>query len=984
MRVPPHERFLGVPADADAVTMLRIESTIVDAKLVEAALRNCLAMIDRHPGAKSEDAELVRQSVRQAASTLRAQLAAGKPIVRAKSGPSQPVVHSTTTQRARQARNANPGITLTSFDRQVLGTLVGCGGWNHASRARLVSIAAAHRVTVHGLLTVIHGLNDYARSGGARLDVATITAGQGALVPASVDLPRRNTSSLAERLLPELKDPTPATTVKWSMIFGLFALVLGAALIALVIRNSGRARDAINAELANATPTPSASDTPANATNNTEPELNREPATYPQPPTFAVAIEDVVPDELLQACAGIPEELRHVAARVHVSETPAEAVYQEWNALVDAASRGWMRLDGPLDREIAAAVREVMVECSEKPTVSDRMLESLAVNESRIIEPIELSRRIWRVRTLAELAQSLRLSLAVRERCEQLLSPVLSKSADVRSQSPSDLALDALSTLIGPLVKDMEANDAVYETWALWLGAVNMLASSEHRDELFLDAATAILRTHVDLSHQSPSVNVLGRLLAEVDWVHNDNVRKRVEAWFDDVDGMTSQDLWVVTSIMSEERLVRWFSPSLILPQLADAPHRRRVRDQVLSAWPEASEATSVSAERAGGGVQVDAQLATRWKKLQSSMLSKQLVLQPEALASHLAMLTKLNESASLLERGEITAAENVMTWLDAAMAIGSVYGAPQPNPGASAALFPGQINEPGQALGADGVWAQAYAQLGNSADERIKMLRALRSTAGTDLGPVDAAVFVREVYRANPVDVRTMAQSMALNFKKGPNVSQQLLDQLPDAVATETTSEFLQQFTGRSLPTARSEQWQIDSRLVLIDHCLGLMRTDEMNIDRAALIIADAVANQGPAEHRDQTTQVAPGTPSEAAEHVRQAWAASVRGVVVSEPVPGDVMSMERKNRTRKRLANGPIQTFVANRIGFLELFAFTLTAEQPALRVTVSNMLSASSEDRAAMTDALQQAIEVELLLSKLHVLRIQEASAVGGGAS
>jgi hypothetical protein len=165
---------------------------------------------------------------------------------------------------------------------------------------------------------------------------------------------------------------------------------------------------------------------------------------------------------------------------------------------------------------------------------------------------------------------------------------------------------------------------------------------------------------------------------------------------------------------------------------------------------------------------------------------------------------------------------------------------------------------------------------------------------------------------------------------------------------------------------------------LLLIEHTLSLLHSNEVNIDRAADIIADAVSNQGPTVDAALAQQAKHASPAQAAELIRQAWAESVRGVVVAEPVPGDVETMQRRHRTRARLAAGPIQQFVAGRLGHLELFAFTMTAEQPALRVTVANMLSASAGKRADMTDALQQAIEIERVLAQLHALRMQQASA------
>jgi hypothetical protein len=981
MRASPSERFLGVPPEAEARTLLDIsDGARLDKLTIERALRARMTMIDRHPGGDSPEAEELRRELKRAAELLQDDIGKEPPEQAAPSTAAQPAgarrtlsaPHASTSPRTRTAR---PAIALTEFDRQVLGTLVGSGGWNRASRARLVSIAAVHRVTVHGLLTVMRRLNDYARSGGARLDVATITAGQRTLTPASVDLPHRQAASLAERLLPELKEPTPATTVKWSLIFGLLAVVLGGGLILLVVRDRGE--PIVVSPLDDAAPPAVVQTDEPSIQDGAEHELNREPAKYPQLPTFAVSIDDAVSPELRAQCARLPEELDHVARRVRVSDEPAESMYRDWAALIHLASRTWVAIDEPLNRQIVATVRRVFEEASAKPDVSDRLLNEIGVGASVLIKPNDIWSSTWRVERLAELVQSLRLSPALRERAELMLAAALANGTDTRTLTPPEIATAWLASITDWLVDGTESSVDPYQAWELWLAAVDRLATSDERDRILLTAAEAILVSSVELTQQSPSVNVLGRLLEEVDWRSGVPVKQRVTSWFDeDARGITGDDLWVVTSIIATRAAAPWFKDSLIVPRGADAAHRRRVRDQIAGAWPASDMDERPHAGPAGRGIDVDPKLSKQWRTLQASLLGATPMSQPPALAEHIALLARLNEAASLLERGETTGAKRVLQWIEQAQASASIHtGAAALSQPRGSFVIPQGTRTPGQAIGQDGVWAAAYAQAGAAADARINLIRALRSTAGTDLGPADASTFVRETYRATPAEVRAMAQSVAMMFITGPNVSQQLLDQLPDAIPNEDTSQFLQRYAGRHLAPVRSERWGIEARQMLIQHSLSLLPSTDGDIDRASDIVADAVAQQGPADQHDLAQQAAMAAPSAAAELVRQSWAEAMRGVVSAEPVPGDLEFIERRHRTRKQLAQGPIQSFVASRIGHLELFAFAVTAEQPALRVTVTNMLAESTANRASMPDALQQAIEVERALSKLHALRMRE---------
>jgi len=752
-------------------------------------------------------------------------------------------------------------------------------------------------------------------------------------------------------------------------------MVVGAGVIALVLRGGDRSEPS---ELARPADEPAvAVDVERQPEAGSSESGQREPATFAQKPTFTQPIEAIVLDEWISACAVIPETLRHIAARVHVSPEPAEAVYREWGDAVETASRAWLRLDEPLQQDILNALRSVLEECSDRPAVSDRLLGELSIPEARIDEPIDLSRRLWRVRVLVELTQSIRLSLAVRERCELHLRAAMPDFDSVTNQGVDEVMAKMLRSTLPALTSALQRDGDVYALWEVWLHSVGRFVDVNDHNKLRLDGIEAVLASQHDLVTPGPAANVLGRLIDEIDWREAPEAKSRLAEWCHSTSNITSEDLWILTSLLSERESMAWLLPQFIVPRSADESHRRRVRDQMAAAWPTVVEQLAVAAP-AGRGVDVDPQLASQWRELQRTVLAERLVQQQEALASQLAILARLNEAASLLEQGETVAADEVMQWIEQVRASGSIFDGVSRLSSPRGPFGSGIHRAPGQAIGQDGVWAQAYQQIGTNAEERIKLLRALRSTAGTDLGPTDAATFVREVYRATPLEVRTMAQSIAMEFRLGPIVAQHMLDQLPDAVHNEGTSEFLGRFIGRSLPPVRSERWKIEARLLMTEHCLSLLDSMEVTIDRAADIIADAVASQGPTVDRELVLRARGLSPAEAAELVRTSWYESARNVVAAEPVPSDVATLDRRHRSRKALAIGPIQSFVASRLGHMELFAFLVSAEQPGLRVTLSSLLTASSDRRAQMTDALQQAIEIERVMAQLHSLRMQQTAA------
>ena len=125
MTVDPFQRFLGLPANADPLTLLGLRAASLDRVRIETAMQERLEQVYRHPEGRSEEAERVRRRLREAAAVL---------IER--------IRHGTPSDQAPHAPAAG-NLRLTDFDRYVLAVLVGCGGWNSRSRAQLVALSGS-------------------------------------------------------------------------------------------------------------------------------------------------------------------------------------------------------------------------------------------------------------------------------------------------------------------------------------------------------------------------------------------------------------------------------------------------------------------------------------------------------------------------------------------------------------------------------------------------------------------------------------------------------------------------------------------------------------------------------------------------------------------------------------------------------------------------------------------------------------------------
>jgi hypothetical protein len=90
-------------------------------------------------------------------------------------------------------------------------------------------------------------------------------------------------------------------------------------------------------------------------------------------------------------------------------------------------------------------------------------------------------------------------------------------------------------------------------------------------------------------------------------------------------------------------------------------------------------------------------------------------------------------------------------------------------------------------------------------------------------------------------------------------------------------------------------------------------------------------------------------------------------------EPIPADLPTLQRRNNSRLSLADGPIQTFVANQLGTLDLTAYLLVADRPKLRDRVLEITREGARARAGATNVLEQSLSAERTVLELWRLRL-----------
>ncbi|MCZ6834689.1 MAG: hypothetical protein O7G85_02850 [Planctomycetota bacterium] len=1014
------KKFLNVMEFVDPMCLLDIKAESCDVESIDIALAHRMARIDTHPDAGQIDAEDVRQTLRAAASLLKDEsfretlVAIQKATKSATNVPSvslsAPTAESpsssplSTPKLVPASGPASPAQTshrllsssalLTPFDRHVLAVLVGCGGWNSTSRSLLVSLADAYQVTPDGLVTVVKGLSDYARAHHQRIGVKEITQGMttpqtnghrdGAKSSGSIQTSRSQTVMSSE-----LIEQEPLARKQWdTLTISLLAtlILVPVLLTALVFTLRGLreqepgVKDSVVQGIDTKIP-----ETPTNqVAEGDDPgqALARTPARFTTKPTFLGNGLPVEGADAADACVTLPEDFDEIERRVAVADEPSEAVYRHWDHSIDQFATGWVLLDESTRRASVRSMLEVLIQAADRPSVSDRLLQSLTPMTGKLPEPIDVWRETWKAYLLGRIVSLKNMAPVVTDQARRQLDVTLPGRSLDSINDPTLVARAWLDHAAGQLIEFLEYEPRAYDFWELWLASQRELGTGSAHDLALFATLGDLMRTGVDLAREGPSVNIMGRLIDLIEW----RGEKRKTAWSELLDdpNVSARDLWVLTSLLNERNDVAWFSEAFIIPNNANDLMRARMRDKIGQAWPFSGLDLNNVSPVARANALLNESEARPWLELVTRFQNQH---HPNDMESKMILLlgfARLNESFSqLFDREAALAGES------SELASAILVELNQDNrPGLSGTSGNWRSSQvpsvkPGQPIGPDGVWSSSFREARRNTQLRLDMLSNLASTAGTDLGPVDAETFVREVFRGVPQDIRTQAQGVLLQrFSTGPTVMQALLDQLPDASRNANISEFISTLTGKVLPTPGSQQWTVAARMALLDHALLLRRSGRGAADVLTQELIDTYLNRIVALESGAERLTRPGSPGEAGQWLVETRLRRAGHMMTSAPVPDDLPGLHRQWIARVELVEGPIQLFVAQQIAGLELLAYEVAAQYPSERERVLVILKHAAQKRLQATHVLDQAIENERAMMELNeLILIQETRPAPG---
>lgn len=955
-----HLLLLGIPPDAPPHTILGLTAAEArNPEQIEAALRQRITQLQQHPNRKlvsHGDTQLILQSLHDAAAQLR------------KNAEQNRIAQYTTPELHQPA-------SLTAFDRSVLGVLIAGGGWNARSRARLVALAAAHGITPHGLMTVLRGMADYAKSGAPVLPMA-----QGSPQPQRQPPPnniRRQQQEVSRPAAfkptpPQPKKPSDFTTLKLSLLFGLLTLLLG--FIALLLLLPPQPSE----------PGPGVQDPP--------PLVQSAPPTLPAPPsardtpikykhfdhrpTFHSLSP---PPEALRAVDGIAHEidsLQDIIRRLAVSgDEPAMIVYRSWTLAIDRFAKAWLLLDASTQQRMDDAVLEVLHAASHTPTVANKLLEAFMPQTSRLLTPLDIWQGVYMVRTLQELSTNQQfapaLQLQARTQLQVALGdalqfppptlppgPLTDTAAGNADPSPAQIYLLAI---LPQLVEQLEFDPAAYEYWECWLAAQRRISGGEHYNRALMQAAQAILRAHPSLSTSTHATNVFGRLIEEVDFAHSPEVRRYVLSWLEDP-AITSDALWTVSSILAMDGIAPWFNRALVVQPDATIAIRRRVHQDMQQLWtlPQ-DEASDIPV-----AIHVNKEAAERWNATFAKLheAAPESLTDPHQHMTNLVAAAQLSEAAAMLVSGDHSRATQTLADIDQLLTREPPETQPPPS------HLPTPVDSSN--------WRARYEDLRHNTEQKLRLLAELYHLPISDLAPDDAAVLVREALRGSPAEVRADAQQIILDrFIRSPDVALELLDQLPDAGQNHAVADLISQYTGQILPplsnsASRSSYWAKEARLVLVNHALTLWSTQAL--DRLADELAVSYANQRivllASGHADESKPIQLTAAAEALVQTFDQLLGAQLNLGESAP---ERATLADRHASRLMLADSLAQQFVANQIAVLERLALLISHEQPHKRNLINTLLAHSAQARSAAVNLTTQALEVERAINQLWQLRM-----------
>ena len=507
--------------------------------------------------------------------------------------------------------------------------------------------------------------------------------------------------------------------------------------------------------------------------------------------------------------------------------------------------------------------------------------------------------------------------------------------------------------------------EGTYRAWEHWFDAQRAVRKGALLDAALLDAVLVVLEQGYALERPGMTVDVLARLLAELDFSARSHdpelMRMNLRAWFES-DDIPSDNLWVLTSLLAGSIEVPWWDEGLVLSPGASRAERVALAERVESAWPD-----RLPTERPRG-IPVPGDLLQRLELLHATLVDERTPGTQPAILHRLLAAARLTASAEAFESGDAVLG---LAELEAAEALAAT-------PHAPSGLAGGLSAEPGRTQQRDGVWSEQWKRSTRDLAERQSQLRRLKQRTDGDLGPVDAATLAQEAYRGAPRDIRLLAQEVVVErYANGPNMILALLDRFENAPLSQDTRDFLHRFTAETLPPLSDEDFRRAGRLVLADRAFALRSSELHDVDR--LIEGYAAILRNRLEQLGGSSAPGDAGPQAIAGALASLLERRASSRFVTAPIPAPLEELERRRSVRWASARGAAQQLASELASLVDLATFESGTLRPDLRRELIESHADLTSRVAVAPDVLRQLLMLELALGELVIMRLEAEEAM-----
>ena len=777
--------YFHLPTGSDSWKIIGIEAPAnADSKSIKRAARRRFAQLLASPNASSDETEIVKKYLATISSEL--------------------------LQQAPASRTSVDSVPqeLTSLDQSIIAALIAGGGWNSKTRSRLVEIAALNALTVGGLMRILEALGEAAREGNGPLAPQRRADNQPnrtwTAVPtkkSAFSQAENYLSELTEKITPDLSNPTPVMTLRLAIVFGF--LTFFAFILALVILFSDANK---KSDVVAVIPFV---------------EVRQEivsPSQHPLYQTYPTFKERDVEFELVKHADQVmmlPELFEQLSKELLQANTAGKQVatswLQSWADGIRVLSEGWAFSDPYLVESLTSQVMKIIEYSS---VAQPGILSALAIPPFQVSNPTSITRRIWHAGILAQLECNPDNPSEIRTllRNMKMHNVTACEGKDARQQACYEVAKE--------LVSRTEFGASYSKVWEAWILSVQASQTKASSSALFLKTITSFFDASVDVTRESLSRSVIGRLVTEIEWANDLAIRDTfLEMYLSP--SVPVQNLFLLGNLLESSNNASWVSDASIV-QLDDSLETRASRHATLLArWPfEVQSKTMEWNVRlpAGFNEEVAEDWILSYRSLQTLPVNK-----PETLAK----IRKVNETA-------------VSIWIGRPdLAIESL----------KVSFLNEDTPEPFEILHLppiDGKWSKSFGRTGANNDARLDRLAELESSSYTDLGAEDARTLARASISNVYSRVRVAATEIVIsNFPRSKTVAIALLDELPHAKSKEQIVSLVANLTDAILPDQSDSHWNNEARKALVQHALSAGNETLASLDEVAAVLTSSLLTE-------------------------------------------------------------------------------------------------------------------------------------------